>query len=235
MANREPPGEPSVPVPARWFDLPVQTHGHYVVDGLDSREPLPLLVGFHGYGETAEQHLEALRRIPGSACWRRCAVQGLHLFYSSKTVEVRASWMTRFGRELAIADNVRYVASVVTRLKRDFPTREPLVYAGFSQGVAMAYRAALGAGHPCRAMLALGGDLPPDVGDRATSAFPRVLIGRGTGDTWYTEEKLAEDEARLRNRGVELEVFRFEGGHEWHDAFAERAGGLLAALLEAGR
>jgi predicted esterase len=178
--------------------------------------------------------MEALRRIPGAASWRRCAVQGLHLFYSSKTFDVRASWMTRFGRELAIADNVRYVASVVTRLKRDFPTREPLVYTGFSQGVAMAYRAATGAGHPCRAVLALGGDLPEDVGDLALDAFPRVLIGRGTADTWYTEQRLALDEARLRRRGVEVDVYQFEGGHEWHDAFAARAGALLA-LLEAGR
>lgn len=45
----------------RPFQLPVQTHGHYLVEGPDPEEPLPLLVGFHGYGETAEAHLEALR------------------------------------------------------------------------------------------------------------------------------------------------------------------------------
>lgn len=215
---------------ATWFDLPVETHGHYLVDGPDSAEPRPLLVGFHGYGETADRHLEALRRIPGVASWRVCAVQGLHAFYTSKTNEVRASWMTSFGRELAIADNVRYVSSVVARLKRDFSTREPLVYAGFSQGVAMAYRAAARAGHACRAVLALGGDLPPDLTDQALAAFPRVLIGRGTGDTWYTEERLALDVARLRAQGVEPEIVQFEGGHEWHDSFAQRAGALLDEL-----
>ncbi len=217
-------------MPARRFDLPVETHGHYIVDGPDTADALPLLVGFHGYGETAAQHLEALRRIPGVGSWRVCAVQGLHAFYSARSEEVRASWMTRFNRDLAIADNIRYVASVVTRLKQDFPTREPLVYAGFSQGVAMAYRAAAGGGHPCRALLALGGDLPSDVGNPALDGFPRVLIGRGAEDTWYTEEKLAADVARLRARGVALEVFRFEGGHEWHDAFAQAAGSLLAIL-----
>ena len=123
---------------------------------------------------------------------------------------------------------------MVARLKQDFSIREPLVYAGFSQGVAMAYRAAASAGHPCRAVLALGGDLPPDVSDEALAAFPRVLIGRGTGDTWYTEERLALDEARLRAQGVEPETFQFDGGHEWHDAFAQRAGALLARLEPGG-
>jgi predicted esterase len=218
-------------MPVRRFDLPVETHGRYLVDGPDSEEPLPLLVGFHGYGETAEQHLEALRRIPRSSSWRLCAVQGLHAFYSGKTGEVRASWMTRFNRELAIGDNIRYVASVVARLKQDFKTREPLVYVGFSQGVAMAYRAAALSGHRGQALIALGGDLPPDVSEQPRlDGFPRVLIGRGAGDPWYTEEKLAADVERLRALGVELDVCRFEGGHEWSEAFVQAAGELLARL-----
>jgi predicted esterase len=215
----------------QWFDLPVETHGHYLVDGTDSPEERPLLVGFHGYGETAETNMEALRRIRGgSASWRLCAVQGLHSFYNAKTGEVRASWMTRFGRDLAIADNVRYVSSVVTRLKRDLPTKDPLVYAGFSQGVAMAYRAALGSGHTCRAVVALGGDVPPDIPERSLATLPRLLIGRGQGDAWYTEQKLVADEARLSACGVEFEVLRFDGGHEWHDEFVKKARALLAVL-----
>ena len=67
---------------ARRFDLPAETHGHYVVYGPDSDEPRPLLVGFHGYGETAELHLKALRRVPRVGAWRVCAVQGLHAFYN---------------------------------------------------------------------------------------------------------------------------------------------------------
>jgi len=130
---------------ARRFQIPATVHGHYVVEGEDGDEPRPLLVGFHGYAETAESHLEALRRLPGVARWRLCAIQALHPFYNRKSLEVVASWMTRLDRETAIADNTRYVAEVVSAVKRDFPTREPVAYAGFSQGVAMAYRAAAGA------------------------------------------------------------------------------------------
>jgi predicted esterase len=184
-------------------------------------------VGFHGYAETAAVHLEALRRIPGIEAWRRCAVQALHPFYRGKTGEVVASWMTRLNRELAIADNVRYVSELVTRVKSDFPTRQPMAWIGFSQGTAMAYRAAAGAGHRARVLLALGGDVPPELADQDLSGFPRVLIGRGSADSWYTEDKLSADVGLLEARGVAVEVCRFHGGHEWSDAFSEAAGRLL--------
>jgi predicted esterase len=211
------------------FQVPVGTHGHYVVEGPDSDEPLPLIVGFHGYAENAEGHLEALRRIAPRG-WRLCGVQGLHAFYNRKSGEVVASWMTRLNRELAIADNVAYVERVVAAVKQTHATREPLVYVGFSQGVAMAYRAAAGAGHRCRAVVALGGDVPPDVAATDLSRFPRVLVGRGAEDPWYTEEKLAADLAVLQGKGVEVEVCRFEGGHEWGDAFVARARSFVEAL-----
>jgi predicted esterase len=214
------------------FPIPATVQGHYIVESPDtSSGPLPLLVGFHGYAETAERHLEALRRLPGIDDWRVCAVQALHPFYRGKTDEVVASWMTRFGREQAIEDNIRYVSGVVARVMGDFPTREPLVYAGFSQGTAMAYRAAAGAGHRSHALLALGGDVPPELAERDLAGFPGVLLGRGSSDPWYSEEKLAADVELLERKGVAVDVCRFDGGHEWSDAFYRAAGDLLRGCL----
>jgi predicted esterase len=214
------------------FQIPAVVQGHYVVESPDtSPGPLPLLVGFHGYAETAERHLAALRRIPGIDRWRRCAVQALHPFYRGKTGDVVASWMTRLGREQAIEDNIRYVRDVVARVVSGFPTREPLVYVGYSQGTAMAYRAAARAGHRSRALLALGGDVPPELADRDLAGFPRVLIGRGAGDPWYSEEKLAADVQLLERKGVAVEVCRFDGGHEWSDVFSRAAGEVLRSVF----
>jgi predicted esterase len=211
------------------FQLPTTVHGHFELEGPgEDAGPRPLLVGFHGYAETAERHLEALRRIPGIDAWRRCAVQALHPFYRGKTGEVVASWMTRFNRELAIADNVRYVAQVVEKVKADLPTREPLAWVGFSQGTATAYRAAAGAGHRARVLIALGGDVPPELAGADLDGFPRVLIGRGTADPWYSEEKLEADISLLEGKGVDVELCRFEGGHEWSEEFCRAAGRILA-------
>jgi predicted esterase len=208
-------------------------HGTYLVaPPAGDAEPAALVVGFHGYGERAEHHLAAMRRIHGAGGWLLCAVQGLHPFYK-KSGEVVAGWMTRFDRDRAIVDNVAYVAAVVAALRAEFPGAGPLVYTGFSQGVAMAYRAAAGAGHRAAALVVLAGDVPPEVGERddLAAVLPPVLVGAGARDGWYGAAELDRDLALLRTKGVEAEGLRFDGGHEWTDEFLARAGAFLAGRL----
>lgn len=211
-------------------------HGRYLVadDGaVDPGDGAPLLVGFHGYGENAGRHLAALRRIPGAAAWRLCAVEALHPFYTRSTGEVVGSWMTRRDRERAIEDNLRYAASVIADVKRRYRTGRTLVIAGFSQGVAMAYRTAFGSGHPCQGLLALAGDVPPDVAARgATAAAPRILLGRGTRDEWYSEAKMAVDLETLAAMEATVETCVFEEGHVWAKAYLEAAGAFLKRIAE---
>lgn len=216
-------------------------HGTYLIEPPSEPAPggaaaggPPLLVGFHGYGESAERHLAELVRIPGSGRWLRCAVQALHPFYGRGGSEVVASWMTRHDRERAIEDNVRYVGTVVSRLKRELAGGERLVYAGFSQGVAMAYRAAAGAGHACAGLVVLGADVPPELARRDLAGFPPVLLGRGRREEWYTEEKMAADAGFLLSRGVDVRPVVYEGAHEWTEDFRRAAGEFLAGIL-AGR
>jgi predicted esterase len=214
-------------------ELPIEIHGRYLVEpARDPARPAPLLVGFHGYGEPAEVMLARLVAIPGSDAWIRCAVQGLHRFYRGRDELVVASWMTRQGRLLAIDDNQRYVGRVVAALRDEHAVAGPLVYAGFSQGVAMAFRAAAHSGAPAAGVIAAGGDLPPDLHDIAWPGAPRVLYGRGAGDTWFDDAKLTRDAALLRAGGLEVATRVFAGGHEWLPEFSAAAGDFLAALLE---
>ena len=69
-------------------------------------------------------------------------MQGLHRFYARGQGKVVASWMTREDREQAIADNLGYVNRVVMRRCPGAGDEATVVFLGFSQGVAMAYRAA---------------------------------------------------------------------------------------------
>jgi predicted esterase len=208
--------------------VPAQTLGRYLIE--DRGESRPLLVGFHGYGENAEIHFDQLRRLPGAERFRTVAVQALHRFYNTKAGIVVGSWMTRLDREQAISDNLAYVARVLDEAERDFGPVSGLVYVGFSQGAAMAYRAAARIARPSRGVVVLGGDVPPDVADDLAAALPPVFIGRGTEDTWYTEAKLARDLDTLRARGTPVETFVFSGGHEWAPTFLEAAGGFLARV-----
>jgi predicted esterase len=199
-------------------------HGHYLLEV--PPEPAGCLVGFHGYGENAGRHMAELRRIPGAAGWALCAVQALHPFYNRQG-EVIASWMTRFDREKAIADNIAYVASVVAEVRRELPATACLVYLGFSQGAAMAYRAAASCGHACHGVIVLGGDVPPELAETDLSGFPPVLLGRGSSEEWYDAAKMEHDVELLQAKGVDIRPLIFDGGHEWTDQFRAAAARFL--------
>jgi predicted esterase len=209
-------------------------HGRYLLAAPEEVAGSPLLVGFHGYGEGAERSLEELRRLPGAAGatgWTLCAVQALHPFYN-RTGQVIASWMTRQRREHAILDNIRYAASVVAEVKRTLPVSERLVYVGFSQGAAMAYRAAASSGHACRGVIVLGGDFPAELASLDLTGFPPVLVGRGTTDEWYDEAKMDRDLEVLRGKGIDVRTSVFTGGHEWTDEFRAAAGQFLGEAFQ---
>ena len=203
-----------------------QTHGRYLVDIAEHSKAT--LVGFHGYQENAAIHLEALRRIANGREIGLVSVQGLHRFYT-RANDVVAGWMTKEDRELAIADNTAYVANVLSAVAEEFGLTRPLIYVGFSQGVAMAYRAAALVQRPCDGIIALAGDVPPDVAPLAAS-LPKVLLGRGTRDQWYTAEKGAADVAILQHSTAVVEHV-FEAGHVWDPSFITRAGEFLDELL----
>jgi predicted esterase len=192
-------------------------HGRFLVrDGPPER----VLIGFHGYAETAENHVEELTRIRGIDRWTVAAIQALHPFYSGRTQQVVASWMTRLDRELAIADNLAYVRSIIER----FHEPETIVFFGYSQGAAMAYRAASDYGRGS-GLIALGGDVPADVADNV----PPVLVARGSRDEWYTEEKFKKDLSFLRTI-TRVTSCAYEGGHEWTDEFREAAAKFLEGI-----
>ena len=101
--------------------------------------------------------------------------------------------MTRQDRELVIADNLRFVTEVVDAAARDAPVASPLVFAGFSQGVAMMFRAACHASRAIAGAIAVGGDVPPELDRHALSLIPAAFVGRGSRDEWYTPEHWADD------------------------------------------
>ena len=218
---------PDVPESPQVHTIEARTHGRYLVRAPNGPPPWPLLVGFHGYAETAGDHLNELTKIPGTEAWLVVAIQALHPFYTRKE-RVVASWMTRDDREHAIADNVDYVGRVLDRVSQEHQTKATLVFAGFSQGGAMAYRAA--ANYRADGLIILAADAPPDVVTQQRVTLPPVLIGRGMRDEWYTEAKELADVTALTNAGVHVESCVFDGGHEWTESFRAAASRMLRRL-----
>jgi predicted esterase len=209
----------------RTISVETPTHGRALIK--DASSSSGVLVGFHGYAQSAEDMLGELELIPGSERWTLVLVQGLHRFYARGHGKVVASWMTREDREQAIADNLGYVNRVVSAALRGAGDTATVVFLGFSQGVAMAYRAAVMGERRASGLMAIGGDVPPDVKEASADRFPPILIAAGDSDDWYTAAKVEADELFLRARGLRHEVFRYAGGHVWT---AELRGRIHQAL-----
>jgi len=216
-----------VTVEPKVLSIEARITGRYLVHPPGGSAPVPVLVGFHGYGENAEQHLRELRRIPGTDGWLLVSVQALSRFYDRKNQSVVGSWMTSQDREQMIADNIAYVDSVVATVVREQATTSALVYAGFSQGVAMAYRAALRGRHPASGLIVLAGDVPPELRTDAPDRWPPVVLARGVNDPYYTQDTMNEDLEVLEKNHVSVESVVFDGTHEWHDDVRAAAGRFL--------
>ena len=211
----------------RALSIDTSTHGRVLIRDAGARSPW--IIGFHGYAQSAEDMLAELERMPGAEQWNLASAQALNRFYSRNDERVIASWMTRQDRDDAIADNVAYVDRVIDRLA----PAGPIVCVGFSQGAAMAYRAGVLGRHRVSGVIALGGDIPPDVRDARDRAWPPLLIGAGASDVWYTPAKVDVDVAFLESREVPFEIVRFTGGHEWTDEFRAAAGSWIARQARA--
>jgi predicted esterase len=207
------------------LSIPATTHGRVLVRHAPTEPPRGILAGFHGYMENAAAQLARLETLPGAEAWTLVSIQGLHRFYRGRSQDVVASWMTREDRETAIADNVQYVRASIAAVTG--AASPPIVYAGFSQGVAMAFRAAAHAQQPAAGVIAVGGDVPPELLADVALKFPRVFLARGAADDWYTAVKLETDAAALRARGTDVRELVYAGGHEWTPEIAEAAAAWL--------
>ena len=219
--------------------IATQVHGRYLVRPAESSL---VLAGFHGYGESAHTHFARLEHTPGSEQWFLISIQGLHRFYERRTNAVVASWMTSQDRELAIADNIAYIARVLQNAVPAWPEVRGAVFAGFSQGVAMAFRAAVTTRGPAAAatrpwrdrpqchVLAVGGDIPPELSAHDLGRLSSVLVCRGAEDPWYGRDAYERDVARLTDAGVPVEAVVVPGAHEWSSDVTTRAGNYLTLV-----
>lgn len=208
--------------------IEVRTHGRYLVTAPANAAARGVLIGCHGYAEQATIQMARQQAIASLADWLLVSVQGLHRFYRPRSQEVIASWMTREDCELAVSDNSAFVSAVVDAVVHEWPVDGPLVFAGFSQGVAMAFRAACVSSRPVAAVVALGGDVPPELDREALGRIPAVLLGHGAHDQWYSAEQFAADQRRLIDAGVDLTAFDFAAAHLWTSVFSDAVGSFLS-------
>jgi predicted esterase len=224
-----------MPIPPREHAIVTPIHGRYLVRVPETAANVPIrnapmIVGFHGYGESADEHLARLEAIRELDAWTLVSIQGLHRFYG-RGGRVVASWMTSEHREDAIDDNLRYVRSVITEAIHQNGEPQALVYQGYSQGVSMAWRAAILGARRIDGLAVFGGDVPPELGVRPLTQCPPVLLGRGRDDTHYTAAQVRADLDMLAGRFVAVEPYEVPGGHSWTVAAGREVGHFVTRLV----
>jgi predicted esterase len=206
--------------------IATETHGRVLLR--EAENPSAIVIGFHGYMENADIQMERLTAITGAEPWMLISVQALNRFYKGSSQGVVASWMTRQDRDAAITDNIAYIDRVVEAVA---PAGMPIVFAGFSQGVAMAFRAAVRGARKGAGVIAVGGDVPPELLADSSLALPPLLLARGERDEWHTAQKHDADVEAVRSRGVKVEALIYDGAHEWTDEVSRAAGDFISARL----
>ena len=186
--------------------------------------PAPLLAGFHGYGQTAEDEFRLLCAIPGSERWFCCSIEALHSVCTT-TGNPGASWMSSRDREHQIEENVHYVDGVVERIRALYGVTDSLSFHGYSQGTGMACRAALLGRHRAERLMLLGGDIPPELS--VSGRLGRVHLARGSRDRLYSRERHEQDASRLQEAAVSFVASEFMGGHRVNEAYLKVAGEFL--------
>ena len=105
-----------------------------------------------------------------------------------------------------------------------------IVFAGFSQGASMAYRAAALGERSAASVISLGGDIPPELSTEALARIPHALVGRGADDRFYGRETNTADLRRLEAASVHVTAIALAGGHEWGEPFSRAASDWIQTL-----
>ena len=208
---------------SREHHLPVTRTARYFARGPVSGAPKELWICCHGYGQSAARFLRHFARIDDGSRLL-VAPEALSRFYIEETnggshadAKVGASWMTREDRLSEIDDYIGYLDALVAQLGADYDLAHARVIAlGFSQGVATVARWVERGRSRVDEIILWAGALPPDM-DLDRPAHPlrslRPLVVLGDADAYAHPDAVAEQERRLRARGIDYELIRFAGGH----------------------
>lgn len=209
------------------YTIQTSVSGRYLLQSPSHSGTSALFVGFHGYGQTAEDELALLNAIPGSESRICCSIEALHPVYTSRG-DPGSSWMTSRQREQRIAENVYYVDAVIKQVMETSPVNGRLCFHGFSQGCGMACRAVLLGSYRASGLMLLGGDIPPDLSVQSNAG--RVHLARGNGDRFYTQEQFEHDCVRIQEAGIPLVSTLFRGEHGANEEYFNAAGEFLESV-----
>ncbi len=190
--------------------------------------PAPLLIALHGYGANKRQMMREAKQLapPNFAI---ASLQGPHQHLkepkeAGSPLRFAFGWLTNFKPEESVAVHHQALLDLIdTLVEEGVANQERVFLLGFSQSCALNYRFAFTQANVLRGVIGICGGLPGDwetsEGYQTTAAA--VFHLAGTRDEFYTPERIADYEQRLRLRARDVRFESYDAGHEMVPAMRE--------------
>jgi phospholipase/carboxylesterase len=186
-----------------------------------SASPAPLLIALHGYGANKRQMMrEAKQLAPPN--FSIASLQGFHQHLKEPKepggpLRFGFGWLTNFKPAESVAVHHQCLPDLIqTLVDERVADSQRIFLLGFSQTCALNYRFAFTHPNVLRGVIGICGGLP---GDWETSEVYKptsaaIFHLAGTRDEFYTPERVADYESRLRLRARNVSFKSYEAAHE---------------------
>lgn len=190
---------------------------HYYISHEPSGKEKELWLVFHGYGQLAEFFIRKF--LPFDSEDRLIiAPEGTNYSYLKEFQgRVGANWMTKHEREVAIANNHRYLNVLTGKIMEKFEHLPKVNVLGFSQGAATSTRWASQWNNQIDTLVLWAGGFAQDLSlDFCREKFEHtnLILAFGEKDELIQEEQKKQQMKLVETLGKRLTVLMFEGGHE---------------------
>ena len=200
----------------------------------NARPRAPLLIAVHGYG-AHKRYMMREARLVAPEGWVIASVQGPHQHFRPRTeggYRVGFGWLTDHNAAESVAVHHKFLLDVIAKLDGDDTIDPSKVYLfGFSQACALNFRFAFTHPNVPAGVISIGGGIPGDLETNpAYQPFPApTFYLYGDDDEFYTQEKFAEFDQKLRERLPNYRSKQYTGKHEITD---EMRADVRSSLLE---
>ena len=181
----------------------------------------PLLIAVHGYGAHKRYMMREARLIAPDN-FVIASVQAPHQHFRRKDDGYRVGfgWLTDHRPEENVRIHQNFLLNVIDKLDDEgVIDRERIYLFGFSQACALNFRFAFSHPDILKGIIGVCGGIPGDIdSNSAYSTFPAdTFYLYGDDDEFYTQEKFAEFDAKLRERLQNYTSQRYKAKHEITD------------------
>ena len=207
-----------------YYDLHVPTDARHA----------PLLIAVHGYG-AHKRYMMREAKLVAPKNFVIASVQGPHQHFrpTPDGYRIGFGWLTEHQPDEYIRLHHDFLLQIIDKLADESSIDPSQIYLyGFSQACALNFRFAFTHPEVARGVIGVCGGIP---GDLETNPIykpfdARTLYLYGDDDEFYTQEKFADFDRRLRERLPHLEAKQYKAKHEITEEMREDIRSFLAAL-----